>query len=170
MNKSEFLNKFATIIVKTTTGTPLFPSVAIAQCILESGWGRYCMGAANNFFGIKAFPTWKGKVISTTTTEVLKSGTVRFKGTGKIYNTYNEAITDGAKKQTLFRCYSSFVESIQDHTDLIVKSPRYAAALIVKTPEAQITEIKKAGYATATNYVKTIMQIINDNSLTNYDK
>lgn len=169
MNKNEFLNKFAAIIVKTTTGTPLFPSVAIAQCILESGWGRYCMGAANNFFGIKASTTWKGKVISTTTKEVLKSGTFIFRGTGKVYNTYDEAVNDGANKQTLFRCYPSFVESIQDHTDLIVKSPRYAAALTAKTPEAQITEIKRAGYATATNYVRTIMQIINANSLTNYD-
>ncbi|WP_349399629.1 glycoside hydrolase family 73 protein, partial [Clostridium perfringens] len=44
--------------------TGIFPSITLAQAILESGWGRSGLAIkANNLFGIKADSGWKGKVL-----------------------------------------------------------------------------------------------------------
>ena len=152
MNKEEFLNKIAPIVIleNEKRGNPLFSSVVIAQAILETGFGTSSlMMKANAVFGIKAFSSWKGKVYSAKTKEV--------------YDGNITTITD------TFRAYNSLVESVSDYFDLICKSERYRKALTTETPEQCITAIKNGGYATDPNYVDKIMIIINQNNLTKYD-
>lgn len=170
MTPQEFISKYALIITESTQGTRLFPSVAIAQAALETGWGKTIDKAANNMFGIKATASWKGKVKSLTTKEHLNGNVVTFVGTGQTYNSYAEAVAAGADKQTLFRAYLTIGESIRDHNKLITESPRYAQAMLAATPQQQIEAIKAAGYATATNYVGTIKSIIAQHNLETYDK
>ena len=127
-----------------------FKSVIIAQAAIESNWGRSSLSAKyNNYFGIKAGKSWKGK-------------TVNMK-TGEVFNGQNVTINSN------FRVYDSLADSIRDRNRLL-RMPRYKAVEPVTTPQAQVEAIKAAGYCTATNYVSSIMATIAANNLTQYDE
>lgn len=124
-------------------------SVIIAQAAIESNWGRSALSAKyNNFFGIKAGTSWKGK-------------TVNMK-TGEVFDGKNVTINSN------FRVYDSLADSIRDRNRLL-RTKRYKPVEAATTPEAQATAIKECGYCTATNYVASIMATINANGLTQYD-
>lgn len=173
-NVQNFLDKYGTAFVVACQGTTIFPSVAIGQSAIETGWGKHTIGEAKNLFGIKANSNgrkaWDGKVISMTTREVIKGTSTTFSGTGKIYSNKAAALNDGANVQTLFRCYDSYSESIKDYCSFLYANKIYAAALQAKTPEEQIKLIHKAGYATSTSYSQTIINLINTYNLKLYDK
>lgn len=127
-----------------------FKSVIIAQAAIESNWGRSALSAKyNNYFGIKAGKSWKGK-------------TVNMK-TGEVFDGKNVTINSN------FRVYDSLADSIRDRNRLL-RMPRYKAVEPADTPQKQAEAIKAAGYCTATNYVASIMATINANGLTLYDK
>src|SRR5687767_996476 len=72
LTRSEFVQKFAPTVMKIAKGTGLFPSVFMAQAVLESGNGNSTLSAKyNNFFGVKADKSWKGDVIEMPTKEYL---------------------------------------------------------------------------------------------------
>lgn len=171
MKPKEFISKYADAITRSTYGTNLFPSVAIAQAAMETGWGAHTIGNAHNLFGIKASPGWKGKVISATTFEYLNGVKTTFTGTGNVYNSYSAAISAGAHAQTLFRYYNSDEESFRDHAKLLTETTCYAPAMQCTTPESQMKKIIQCGYATASadGYTRSIMSIINTYDLTKYD-
>lgn len=153
MTKQEFLNKIIPIIQNENSkrGNPLYNSVVIAQAICETGWGSSSlMIKANAIFGIKATSNWKGKVYNARTKEYYDG------------NAYN--IVD------CFRAYNSFEESVADYFNLICNSSRYKKALFTNNPTECITAIKNGGYATSTVYINTIMSIIDNNNLRQYDK
>ena len=167
LTATQFKEKFGAAVVQATEGTGLFPSVKLAQMALESGWKDAAPGNAN--FGIKADSSWKGKVISSTTREVIGGVSKTFSGTGQIYASRSEAITAGANTVTLFRAYDTVADSIFDHTMFLKKNARYAKVFTATTPEAQAQELKNAGYATATNYPATLMSIINSYNFKIFD-
>lgn len=153
MTKQEFLNKIIPIIQNENSkrGNPLYNSVVIAQAICETGWGSSSlMIKANAIFGIKATGNWKGKVYNARTKEYYDR------------NAYN--IVD------CFRAYNSFEESVADYFNLICNSSRYKKALYTNNPTECITAIKNGGYATSPVYINTIMSIIDNNNLRQYDK
>lgn len=153
MNKNEFIPTIAPIVVAENKkrGNPLFSSVVIAQAICESGWGQSkIMMKANAIFGIKATSSWKGKV----------------------YNANTQECYDGSTYTNItacFRAYNSLAESISDYFDLITKSERYKKACFTNSPLECITAIKNGGYATSPTYINTIMSILTNNNLTQYD-
>src|ERR1044072_3077070 len=73
----DFINEHATEVIKSVSKTGLFPSVAMAQMIIESSGydetGRFTIGRgaavrfANNYFGIKADPAWTGPKVALST-------------------------------------------------------------------------------------------------------
>lgn len=171
MTPIEFINTFQNAVINSVKGTGIFPSVKMAQMALETGWGKSFIKSANNAFGIKANSGYAGKVISATTREVLNGVSKMFTGTGKVYNSRSEAISQGAEPQTLFRYYEKIEDSIHDHSKFLLVNPRYRKALIADTPEQQAKELQNAGYATATNYANTLISIINKYNLsTTLDK
>lgn len=139
-------------------GNKIFPSVCIAQACCESTYGTtQKMINANAVFGIKVGKSkwhfgsaWKGKAYSTKTKECYD---------GKNYT----QITD------MFRAYDSIEEAVEDYFDMICTASRYKYALNQPTPRACIEGIQKAPYATAPDYVSTIMKIVNNYNLTRYD-
>lgn len=154
MTKTEFLEKISKIVIAENKkkGYILFSSVVIAQAICESAWGQsHIMMKANAVFGIKATSSWKGKVYNSKTKECYD---------GKNYTNINAC----------FRAYESLEDSVKDYFDLITKSSRYKEACYSSSPESCITAIKNGGYATSPTYVNTILNIINSNNLTKYDK
>lgn len=113
----------------------------IAQAAIESGYGQSRLTKeANNFFGIKAGSQWKGKVIEMNTEEEGPRGRYTVKAQ--------------------FRSYSSPEAGFTGYAKFIHNNPRYAQALNhPKDPEQYIKEIKKAGYATDSQYVDTNLQV-----------
>ena len=137
----------------------LFASVCIAQACCESAYGTSPkMKRANALYGIKVgkskvhFGTaWKDKAYSTATKECYD---------GKTYVN----ITD------MFRAYDSVEDATEDYMDMLCSCSRYSKALNCKSPRDSIYGIKNGGYATAPDYVTTIMNIIRKYDLTKYDE
>lgn len=131
----------------------IFASIKLAQGALESDWGRSTLATkGNNLFGIKADSSWTGPKGQYPTTEYVNGKPV--------------------KVMAWFRHYSSWAESLHDHTQFLLKNKRYQQAGVfnAKTPEQQAECLRKAGYATDPNYPKLLMSIVNGSNLTVYDK
>ena len=127
-----------------------FRSVIIAQAAIESNWDRSNLSAKyNNYFGIKASKSRKGKTVNMKTGEVFDGKQVTINSN--------------------FRVYDCLADSIRDRNRLL-RMPRYKAVELATSPRAQAEAIKAAGYCTATNYVSSIMATIAANNLTQYDK
>lgn len=133
---------------KTAAGMlGVHPGVLLAQAALETDWGKKILSnehgkSTHNLFNIKANNHWEHDVASVTALEQ-KNGLL---------------VRENAK----FRQYDNYHESFIDYANLIKNNPRYQDA--VKNsykPEAYVTELQKAGYASDTNYANKIMKIFN---------
>ena len=152
MTREEFIRKFYPATIEATKGSGIFPEVAISQAIVESADRRgvpYKSSLAvkyNNFFGIKADRSWKGRAVRLQTDEYFDP---------KVKTT----IVDG------FRVYDSYKDSVADYVKFLKENARYrnAGVFSAKTPDEQIEAIKRAGYATAPSYAQTIKSIIKAN-------
>lgn len=135
------------------------PSVCIAQCCCESAYGTSPkMKRANALLGVKVGKSkahfgkaWKDKAYSTKTKECYD---------GKTY----VSITD------MFRAYDSITDAIEDYYDMLASCSRYKGCLNKSDAQECITAIKDGGYATAPDYINTIMSIIKKYNLTQYDR
>lgn len=155
-----FIEMIAPIVVDVikTKKRQSLPSVCIAQCCAESGYGTSAkMIAANAVLGIKVgkskahFGTaWNDKAYSSKTKECYD---------GKTYT----QITD------MFRAYDSIRDSIEDYFDMLATCSRYKNCIGETDPKKCITAIVNGGYATDPNYITMITKIIETNNLTQYD-
>ena len=146
--QTDFINKHKQAVVNSVSGTGIFPSVKMAQMILESGWGKDApVILANNYFGIKAGSSWKGEKIALSTPK------------------------DGSKVN-YFRKYASVSDSIKDHSNILVGKDRYikSGVFSAKTPEEQAHALSKGGYAESKNYAGTLITLIDKYDLKNLDK
>ena len=116
--------------------------VVLTQAGLESAWGKAVYG--NNFFGIKANPSWKGQ------TQLL--GTSEFVG-GKY-----------VRVKRAFRKYSTPEESFVDYCKFIVGNRRYNTAVAKYKAsgdsEQYCRDIAAAGYATAPDYATKLINTL----------
>lgn len=155
-----FIKNLAPIAIRQAKkhDNKIFPSVCLAQAACESAYGTSPkMINANALFGIKVGKSkwhfgnaWKDKAYSTKTKECYD---------GKTYTN----ITD------YFRAYDSIEDAVEDYYDLLCTASRYKHALNRLTPLACIQGIQQAPYATAPDYVSTIMNIIRKFNLEKYD-
>lgn len=129
----------------------IFPSVMIAQAILESGWGNSELSTiGNNLFGIKADLSWKGEKIALNTKEY-----------------YNDEIVAN------FRKYSSKGESLKDYGEFLYNNPRYRKNGVFKASYyiEQAQALQDAGYSTKTDangeksYARSLIQLIRQYNL-----
>jgi len=158
MTRQEYINTFSSVIKRVVKGTGIFPSVMMAQAILESSdkRGRPFNSTLarfwNNHFGIKADKSWKGKTVNLNTFEV-------YEGT-------KAAIFD------LFRVYEHPVQSFEDRVAFLKKNKRYETAGVFRstTPAEQADALKKAGYATHPEYHTILKKIIKRFSLDKLDQ
>ena len=74
-DQAKFLNKAETTAVTAAKKYGTYPSVMIAQAIVESGWGPSGLAVnANNLFGMKADDSWTGATYTSKTREADKKG------------------------------------------------------------------------------------------------
>jgi flagellar protein FlgJ len=129
------------------TGIPA--KFMLSQAALETGWGKREIrnqdgSSANNLFGIKAGPGWKGKVATAVTTEYV----------GGVPRTRVEK----------FRAYDSYADSFKDYAKLITTNPRYEKVLANAKDAAGFAHgLQQAGYATDPLYAAKLAKIIKHN-------
>ena len=152
-----FVQKHASDVITSVKGTTLFPSLKMAQMIIESSGkdaqGKFGIGKglavrkANNYFGIKADKNWKGKKVTLSTPK------------------------DG-KKVSSFRVYNTVLESLKDHTRFLLENARYKThgVFVAKTPQQQAEALQKAGYSESPTYSKALIGLIKAYNLENLDK
>ena len=143
----QFFDKYLPEALAAAKDTTIFPETIIAAAATESNWGRSQLTLqANNFFGIKAGSSWKGPTV--------------------IFRTREEK-NDGSSEyiNAPFRKYISAKDCFRDYVIVITKQ-RYvnAGVTTATTPQQQIAAIKKAGYATDSNYTNTLTSIVNQYS------
>lgn len=114
--------------------------VIVAWAAMESAWGTSKLAVqANNLFGIKAGPTWKGEGKA-----YITMPTQEFQGTTGQINTTAD-----------FRKYGSWTESVQDLLKLLkittIYQPAYAA-LGRGDIQGFFQAIDASGYSTAAKY------------------
>ncbi len=155
--------EFITRIAKTAVNDwrerhIMLPSVVIAQAILESGWGKSELAEkAKALFGIKRHD-WEGKTYIKTATEQLQDGTYI------------------SVKNTEWRAYDSWEESIIDHNDYIATRRLESGALryesiLGNTDYKDVCKLlKECGYATSLTYDSKLINIIEQYELTQYDE
>lgn len=127
-------------------GTGLFSQVLLAQAILESAKNGKMPGTElakkyNNYFGIKAFKSWKGDRVNFKTGE--------FTPAGSAYT-----------MQSDFRAYKTPLDSFKDYVKLM-QSPRYKNVLKARTVADQAKAIKAAGYSTNPKYATDVANMAN---------
>lgn len=147
---NDFITKISAHIQMACKDTKIFPSVCIAQAILESGWGKASIG--NNIFGIKA------------------TGKPNKYWDGSYKEVFTHEYVSGVKTtmRAKFRAYKTVEDSINDHNKLFTLK-RYADVLKAVTPEEQAKAIKKCGYATDPKYADKLINLITKYNLKQYD-
>jgi Mannosyl-glycoprotein endo-beta-N-acetylglucosaminidase/CHAP domain len=129
-------------------------SVTLAQAAIESGWGRFHMGSANNYFGIKAGSS-PGPIASGTITLPTKE----FSG--------GRMITVSGR----FRAYRSMADSLRDHGLFLKSNSRYAPAFrVASDPNAFARALQTAGYATDPHYADKLIATMRANDLYRFDR
>lgn len=124
----KFISKIKTIAMENYHTYKILPSITIAQCILESGWGESDLSInSNNLFGIKADKRWDGKSIDVSTSE-----------------NYDDKIVAS------FRVYNSVEDSIKDHGKFLSENKRYGehGLFDAKHYTTQAQALEDAGYST----------------------
>jgi hypothetical protein len=145
MSRPEYIDRYKDMAIHEMNRSGVPASITLAQGALESGDGNSSLARnANNHFGIKCHEDWNGK------------------------KTYQD---DDAKNEC-FRKYQSVEESYRDHSDYLKAKTRYAFLF-----ELDITDykgwargLKKAGYATSPTYAETLIRIIEEFGLHQYDQ
>lgn len=131
---ADFINQNMAHARQVAAETGLDPNVVLAQSALESGWGQHAPG--NNMFGIK------GGNNNLSTSEYQN---------GQLIPTKSN-----------FRSYYSPGESFQDYSKFIRENPRYSNVLKATSPNQQISEMGKSGYATDPNYEQKLRNILQE--------
>lgn len=153
MTKQEFIEAIAKSVIKYA---PQFNikcySAVIGQACCESSYGTSPKGQRNNFFGLK-----------------YREGRV---------TCHNGTFIDVSKEQNPDGTYRDIVDEWYTFESLdkgvlgyfqFTNTTAYASCKNITDPEQYLTNLKKVGYASSHDYVKTVMDYIANNVLTKYD-
>ena len=146
----EFLAIIHASVVRDMQMTGILASLTGAQALIESNKGNSGLTKkANNLFGIKANSTWTGPYVEMPTKEN--------------YNGKLETVN------ARFRAYSSWEESIHDHSKFLTENKRYANLRGVTDYKTACILIKQDGYATSATYTQTLINTIEKYNLWLWD-
>lgn len=153
LTRKDYIALYNSLAVKIAGEAGLFPSVILAQAIIESNNGNSLLASQyKNHFGIKAGGSWTGKSVNLNTREVIGGSSV--------------TIADN------FRVYDTVEGSYKDWAEFLQVNPRYknAGVFTATTPMQQAEALQRAGYATDPNYASIITSVIEHENLGAFDK
>lgn len=139
-----YIDQYKDIAISEMKRTGIPASITLAQGIIESNSGESNLALNyKNHFGIKCKSDWKGET------------------------TYQ----DDDAKQECFRVYPNSNASFIDHSNFLKGRPNYAPLFELDPVDdsAWAYGLKKAGYATASDYPKKLLKVINDFELSQYN-
>ena len=139
-----YIDQYKDIAIKEMKRTGIPASITLAQGIVESNSGESNLAFNfNNHFGIKCKTDWKGET------------------------TYQ----DDDSKQECFRAYPNANASFIDHSNFIKTRPNYAPLFQLDPVDdsAWAIGLKKAGYATSSDYANKLMKVIDDYELSQFN-
>jgi len=153
---NSFIQELANSAVRVANANDLYPSVMIAQAILESGYGTSQLSCApfHNLFGIKG--SYAGESVQMPTHEFANGQWMEVRANFRVYSTYDE--------------------SLQDYADLLRGTKfggnsYYSGAWRSNTASySDATRSLQGKYATAPDYDSKLEAIIAQNNLTAYDE
>lgn len=148
-----FIDAVAPIAQETYKKYGVLPSITLAQAVLESAWGQSGLTIqANNLFGIKADPSWTGRVLEMETQEHVDGGIITIIARWRVYEKWEDSVTD--------------------HGMFLKENSRYAAAGFFEAKDyiGQAESLVKAGYATNPSYAKLLCSLIESYGFNKYDQ
>ncbi|MGO4543807.1 glucosaminidase domain-containing protein [Paenibacillus sp. 2TAB23] len=148
--KAFFETLAPTVIRIRQEGSPMFPSVRLAQNLLETG------GVIHEWFNLGGIKVGSGQ------TNVYWHGEAVVKGTWEVVDGRNETT------RAAFRAYKSVYHFYKD-LDMLLNTPRYERVRKALTPERQADMLFACGYATDPSYPSKLKAIINQYSLKKHD-
>ncbi len=167
-SKRDFIDKVASIAVAMYKNTRILPSVVIAQCCLETGYGLGVdaieLVKRNNLLGMKSellnktwqtYSVWSGQSFHKVTPEVKNNKTYYKTDSFRVYTDYENCIRD----------YEMFLLHVKND-----EGYKYRKVAGMTNPKDVITAISKGGYATDPNYITKVMNLITENDFTKYDR
>jgi hypothetical protein len=143
MSVADYIERYKKIAVEEMKRSGIPASITLAQGIIESGFGNSTLARkANNHFGIKCH-NWEGE---------------------KHYH-------DDDAKDECFRKYDSPEDSYRDHTDFLMRTPRYRFLFEYRSDDYKqwAHGLQKAGYATSKTYARDLIRTIEENKLYVFD-
>lgn len=153
METQAFIDLVAGSARQTFLTHRIFPSITIAQAILESGWGNKVPAdpvtgrSSYNLFGIKG--TGPAGSVTIASKEV-ENGQV-------------------VTRNSQFKAYYNFQQSIDDHADFLLQ-PLYKKGVTAASPQEAAQALEKAGYATDPQYAEKLTTLIQTYNLSKYDQ
>jgi len=115
VNQTRFLNQAALAAQHARRfawakyGREVLASVAIAQAIRETGWGKHTAGA-NNYFGLKAGKSWWGARVIRRTWEIIRGKRITVNAAFRAYPSMEASFIDYANHVATSRYYRKAVE------------------------------------------------------------
>lgn len=154
-----FIDKISPFALEVIEGKDLYPSVMIAQAILESGWGTSLLSVEpyNNLFGVKGHYEGESLLIKT-----------------------SEYTSSGSSYYTLasFRKYPSYRESLMNYVEVLTANDNnsswrykyYLGARVSQTSSYKDATAHLTGrYATSPEYGSSLNRLIEQYNLTIFD-
>lgn len=123
-------------------------SVTIAQFALESAWGTRMPAGSRNPFGIKALP---GQPFVTAMTHEVVAGVSHL-------------------LPQKFRLFADLAEAFDAHAQLLATAKVYAPAMAALPSVVRFVGLMAQHYATDPAYAAKLLQLIDADGLTQYDK
>lgn len=150
-DRQRYVDQYGWLAVQEMERSGVPASIKLGQAILESRWGTSDLArSANNHFGIKCGGSWMGSS----------------------YYKEDDDYVLGKLVPSCFRAYSSVEESFVAHSNFLMANARYAELFALQTDDYKgwAKGLKKAGYATARHYHRSLISIIEEMQLNKYDR
>lgn len=142
-SRQQYIDQYAEYAMEQMRRYGIPASVTLAQGIIESANGKSTLAeTANNHFGVKG--TFNGAYV----------------------------VANDDKPNEKFKKYDNVGQSYEDHSKVLMASryQKFVSSLSPDDYKGWAAGIKKGGYATNSNYVSTIVGVIEGNNLQKYDQ
>lgn len=158
----DFLNKVGPMCTADMRDHHILASFSLAQAIWESGWGTSTLATeANALFGIRAYGGWDGMVYD-------RSEKVLYKNWAEIKAVKGEAYV-AANTLNFWRAYSSWQESVNDHSDLFNTMSIYENLRGNYDYLSCCTLVVSDGYCGVASYTDCLVSLIRQYDLESYN-